>query len=139
MLALSATPSVADCDDVRVLALNMYHEARGEGPDGMLMVAEVTMNRVASTRYPNTICDVVYQRSQFSWVRTKRDHTPTDRELWTLSLSLAQDILDENIDLFNTGATHFINPRRLTRIPNWVSQYSYVGTIGNHDFYRMEE
>jgi hypothetical protein len=47
--------------DLNCLTKNIYHEARGEPVDGQYAVAEVTMNRVASKHYPNTVCDVVYQ------------------------------------------------------------------------------
>ncbi len=43
------------------LATNIYHEARGESYAGKVAVANVTMNRVTSPKFPNTICDVVYQ------------------------------------------------------------------------------
>ena len=43
------------------LALNMYFEARSEPIAGQIAVAEVTLNRVASPHYPNTVCEVVLQ------------------------------------------------------------------------------
>ncbi|NIO43392.1 MAG: hypothetical protein GTO41_26515, partial [Burkholderiales bacterium] len=48
--------------ELNCLALNVYHEARGEPMAGQYAVAEVTMNRVASRRYPNTVCKVVFQK-----------------------------------------------------------------------------
>ena len=45
------------------LALNVYYEARGESLAGKYAVAEVTMNRVTSRRYPETVCAVVYEKS----------------------------------------------------------------------------
>ena len=50
------------------LALAVYHEARGEPLIGQKAVAEVVMNRVASDRFPDTICGVVMQPKQFSFV-----------------------------------------------------------------------
>src|SRR5919106_4678476 len=49
------------------LARNVYYEARGEPIAGQYAVAEVTMNRKASPRYPKTVCEVVYQKEAFSW------------------------------------------------------------------------
>ena len=43
------------------VALAMYFEARGEPVAGQLAVANVVMNRVESSRYPNTPCEVVTQ------------------------------------------------------------------------------
>lgn len=51
------------------LASAVYFEARGEPIDGQLAVADVVLNRVASKRYPDTICDVVTQKAQFSFVQ----------------------------------------------------------------------
>ena len=51
------------------LANAVYFEARGESIEGQLAVAEVVMNRASSGRYPPTLCGVVVQRSQFSFVR----------------------------------------------------------------------
>ena len=51
------------------LANAVYFEARGESLEGQLAVAEVVMNRAASGRYPATLCGVVRQPSQFSFVR----------------------------------------------------------------------
>jgi N-acetylmuramoyl-L-alanine amidase len=135
-----STAAVAeDCNEVEVLALNMYHEARGEGHDGMQMVGEVTLNRMYHTAYPDNICDVVYQRRQFSWTHTKRDHTPYEQELWELSLELAEALLNGEIDYFDNGATHFINLNRVSRVPRWARVYDRVGRIGNHTFYARNQ
>src|SRR5882672_11161357 len=58
--------SYAHADDRRnlaCLARNVYFEARGEPTAGQYAVAEVTMNRKASGRYPDTVCGVVYQKN----------------------------------------------------------------------------
>ena len=43
------------------LAINIYHEARADHIAGQYAVADVVLNRVQDTRYPNTICEVVKQ------------------------------------------------------------------------------
>jgi len=136
-LSLSTAAVAENCDEVRILALNMYHEARGEGADGMQMVGEVTLNRVEHPSYPDNICDVVYQRSQFSWVRTRNNHTPNEEELWNQALEIAEGLLNGDIDRFDNGATHFLNPRRLSAMPRWTNRLDRVGRIGNHVFYRL--
>lgn len=135
-VAFLSTAAVAeDCDEVEVLALNMYHEARGEGTDGMQMVGEVTLNRVEHPAYPNNICEVVYQRRQFSWVDSRRDHTPNETELWEEALEIAEGLLNDGIERFDNGATHFLNPRRVRKMPRWAREFEVVGQIGNHRFY----
>lgn len=133
-----ATPTFADCDfdrQVEVLALNMYHEARGEGSDAMQMVGETTLNRVDHPRYPDDICSVVYQRRQFSWTHMKRDHTPHETEVWEEALEIAENLLLGEIELFDNGATHFLNPNKVSRMPSWTQVFDQVGRIGNHVFY----
>lgn len=137
-LIAMATPVFADCDfdkQVEVLALNMYHEARGEGSDAMQMVGEVTLNRVEHPRYPDDICSVVYQRKQFSWTHTRKDHDPHEKEVWETALELAENLVAGEIELFDNGATHFLNPNTVRRIPSWTRKFEQVGQIGNHVFY----
>ena len=54
------------------LSMNVFHEAKNQSVEGQIAVAEVVMNRVADTRYPNTVCEVVYQGpTRESW-KTKK-------------------------------------------------------------------
>jgi spore germination cell wall hydrolase CwlJ-like protein len=140
LLAASVSGASACSFDsqVHTLALNMYHEARGEGPDGMQMVGEVTLNRVSNSAFPDTICDVVYQRSQFSWTTHLRDKTPSETESWELAQELALDLLTDELELFDNGATHFLNPSKLGRLPRWAVEFEVVGRIGNHVFYAKD-
>lgn len=57
--------------EYRCMLWNLMHEARGEGTEGMLAVANVVANRVMSNKYPSTVCGVVLQKNQFSWTRDK--------------------------------------------------------------------
>jgi N-acetylmuramoyl-L-alanine amidase len=128
------------CDynrQVRVLALNIYHESRGESDRGQQMVAEVTMNRVASPNYPNTVCAVVYQRSQFSWTHTRRNHRPTDVEEWERALEMSRRIISGRYRSISNGATHFYNPRLVSQRPDWSRRYTRIARVGNHIFYRQ--
>ena len=45
------------------LAVNMYHEARDQGTAGRLAVSAVVLNRVRDSRFPNTVCEVVYPQT----------------------------------------------------------------------------
>lgn len=140
IFAVIASPILADCvheEQVEVLALNMYHEARGEPMDGMQMVGEVTLNRVEASNYPDTICDVVYQPHQFSWTHTVKNHEPQEVEIWLDVLVLAENLILGEVKTFGNGATHFINPDKVRRIPNWARQFEKVGKIGNHVFYQQ--
>lgn len=120
-------------NELKCLALNMYHEARNQGKIGMLLVGHVTINRVLHNNYPKTICEVVYQNKQFSWVHTVKDHNPKERESWKLAMKLAQLVINRDFDRSN-GALFFHHE---TIYPYWLidiniqksSQYK------NHIFY----
>lgn len=136
--SISTAAVAGGCDEhkeLQALALNIYHEARGETEEGMRMVGEVTINRVASSLYPDTICDVVYQKGQFSWVSTKKNKTPQETEEWEKSLEIAEKLLDENVVSYGHLATHFVNLN--AEKPGWTKKFDKVETIGDHTFYRM--
>jgi hypothetical protein len=59
-------------DDLFCMVHNVYHESRGESVLGQAAVAYVTLNRVRSPAYPDSVCDVVWQKGQFSWTEDGR-------------------------------------------------------------------
>ena len=74
--------------DVFCLAKNIFHEAGIESDIGKYAVAQVTLNRVASRKYPNSVCKVVLQRYQFSWANKRSMHwTHPKGPNWILSFS----------------------------------------------------
>lgn len=60
-------------DDVKMLANLIYCEARGESYDGKLAVASVVVNRILSSKFPNTMAGVIYQKNQFAPVTSTRN------------------------------------------------------------------
>lgn len=117
---------------VELLAKVMYHEARGEEPDGMLAVGEVVLNRVASKNYPSTICGVILAPDQFS---PKIKNGVPKGETWNEAKSLAREILTGQTDVLGHGATHFLNPKGVRKMPKWTREFERVGRVGNHVFY----
>ena len=67
---------VYDSTQMNCLALVGYHEAKGESDRGMIAVMQVTMNRVKSEKFADTICGVVYSANQYSWTK----YNPTIKE-----------------------------------------------------------
>lgn len=114
---------------VQCLAKNVYHEARGEPYKGQVAIALVTLNRVYSDLYPDTICSVVYQKGQFSW--TKNESKIRDNESWNTAVNIAYKVLAEYDHLKKFGATHFHNKGVS---PRW--KLKQISTIGNHVFYK---
>lgn len=115
-------------NELRCLALNMYHEARGQGKIGMLLVGHVTMNRVKHKNYPNTICKVVYQHKQFSWVHTIKDHTPKEKKSWKLAQDLAKQVINRTFDRSN-GALFFHN-KNIS--PYWSKDNDEIQKLDKH-------
>ena len=69
-------------------AQNVYHESRGEPDLGMVAVAQVVSNRIKSPRFPDTVCEVVYQHKQFSWVNDGLPNQPLlSDQVFHLSIS----------------------------------------------------
>ena len=113
------------------LTANIYYEARGEPLAGKLAVALVTLNRVKSKNYPNSICEVVYQKRQFSWT----NKIPTKKinpKLWQQASEIAVKAYLNPKILGNFKATHYHN---LTVKPKWSYKLTFVKQIGNHIFY----
>lgn len=132
-LALS-TPNIANaspCSAKMALALNIYHEAKGESLEGKLMVAEVVMNRVEDKRFPKTICEVVYDKGQFEWV--SKNLSVKEPEVFENIVELSGEILDGEVDLPGTEALFFKSKGYKSA---FHSKRVFLGTVGNHEFYK---
>jgi len=83
------------------LAKNIFHEARGESTIGKYAIAQVTLNRVISSRYPDTVCEVVMQPHQFSWTQhhSKWSHPDHEQQAWQEAKHIADKILEQGLVL----------------------------------------
>jgi N-acetylmuramoyl-L-alanine amidase len=125
-----------DAEQIECLAYNMYYEARGEPKLGQIAVGNVTMNRVANKHYPDTVCEVVTQKSrktcQFSWVCMNKIPQVKHKE-FSKFRELATNIYKGNVGDVTHGATHF----HATYVePEWAQAKRMTTKIGNHLFYR---
>ena len=135
-----------DLRETKCLALNIYHEARGEPVNGQYAVATVTMNRVNSRRYPNDVCHVVYQKgwsrkfkryvSAFSWTNYKTQDSiiPKERKAWDSAFSIAKKVYVENRRSAKAKDALFYHATYVT--PDWSLEKIRVAKIGQHIFYR---
>jgi spore germination cell wall hydrolase CwlJ-like protein len=136
------------------LALNIYYEARGSNFADQMAVADVVLNRVQDRRYPQTVCNVVYQgehkpswktgnpipirnRCQFSWYCDGKPDDPKDTDAWMAAQANAYKIMNYGeFRGLTEGATHYhagyVNPR-------WASSLQLVGKIGDHVYYRWND
>ena len=119
------------------LALNIYHEGRGETVKGQSAIAAVTMNRVESELYPDTICKVVWQLKQFSWTHiASRHHGIDDPEAWSQALAIARAFIDGAKVAEVGNATHY-HAEHVE--PYWITQKRLIAKVGGHYFYVLSQ
>lgn len=142
-----------DDDAVECLALNIYHEARGSSFVDQASVADVVLNRVKSSEYPNTICDVVYQaklskwhlergkevplrhQCQFSWYCDGKSDIPKEQDAYKRALYLAYNMIYfDQYRGITEGSTHY-HAHYVS--PNWASKFFFVSRIGDHFYYKV--
>ena len=118
--------------DMKCLAGAVYFESKGESLEGQLAVARVIINRAKSGRFADSLCGVVYQPSQFSFVR--RGSMPPIRiesNAWREAVAIAQIAMDDSWNSRAEGAL-FFHARRVS--PGWGK--AKLAMIDNHIFYR---
>ena len=123
---MSLTAAALTC-----LALNLYHEARGEPLEGQVAVVLVVRNRAGGD--PKRVCAEVYREAQFSW--TLRRDLPRPKPA---VLARLRDIAAAAWRLrdYTRGATHY---HALRVFPDWAQVKQPVGVWGQHIFYRSRE
>jgi spore germination cell wall hydrolase CwlJ-like protein len=123
--------------EIDCLALNIYREAGIEETKGMIAVALVTMNRLKTQGFPDTVCKVVKQKTQnvcqFSWVCMSR-LPRIDEKIYTYSKALATRVF-LNHDLIEdfTGGALFYHADYVS--PKW-KRLQVTTKIGRHIFYK---
>lgn len=118
--------------DMKCLAGAVYFEAKGESLEGQLAVARVIINRAKSGRFADSLCGVVYQPSQFSFVRGRAmPPIRTESRDWREAVAVAQIATEGGWDSRAEGAL-FFHARRVS--PGWGK--AKLASIDNHVFYR---
>ena len=145
---LTWEPLIAQ-SEIECMAKNIYFEAAVESTAGQLAVAQVTLNRVKSKHYPDSVCEVVYEgpkdangfpkrdRCQFSWYCDGKGDEPKNKgKLWNTSHSLAKYVLTRQRDLIDItdGATHYY--ATYIDAPRWARQKRITTSIDQHIFFR---
>ena len=131
LVAAHSGTATAD-EEGECLARAVYWESRGEPLAGQLAVAEVVINRARSGRFAPTLCGVVRQPYQFSFVRRGYiPQPPLASRDWQTAVAIARIASDR---LARGGAPEalFFHARRVN--PGW--RLTRVATVGNHVFYR---
>ena len=136
-VSLGALVAAEDVDsplsaDEECLAGAIYFESRNESLEGQHAVADVVINRAESGRFPASICGVVYQPSQFSFVRG--GHMPEVRKGstdWREAVAVARIAIE---DRWHSAAPKALFFHAASVSPRW--RLKRVATVGNHVFYR---
>ena len=145
-IAMTISPVQLDC-----LAKNIYFESRSQSDLGQIAVSHVVLNRVRSSDYPNTICEVVHQgikskiskkmirnKCQFSWYCDGISDKPLNEVMWQKAHMMAYTsiVLYENFKDLTNGSTHYhathVNPR-------WARSFKKIVQIDDHIFYKEEK
>lgn len=141
LIPRDAEPVAFDTEE-QCLAANLYFEARGESTAGVIAVGQVTINRMNSVRFPNSICEVIHEgktidgkpiknRCQFSWYCDGVPDAITDVNSYERVEKIAKYLLTSDMPDITDGALFFHN----TSInPEW--KRTRIARIGKHVFYR---
>ncbi|NBC32069.1 MAG: hypothetical protein GVY13_05275 [Alphaproteobacteria bacterium] len=133
-ILLSATLLGGEADplisrDLRCLADAVYWETRGVEAQGASLVADVVMNRVAHTEFPDSVCAVVLQPHQFA-AAIGRNYPILEPDAYEDSMSIAANAyMAEERD---HDALFFINDS--IGMPNWARSLAFVTRVGDHIF-----
>lgn len=140
-LSRDALASQRMAGQIRCLAMNIYHEARGEPIAGQYAVAEVTMNRTRSRDFPSSVCKVVYQKHwnprhkeniyAFSWAGMSLP-TNTHSAAWRQAWQIARTVLTEDHVPTLHGALYY---HSVDIKPGWARHHKRIAIIGRHIFY----
>ena len=146
---------VVNDKEVTCMAKNIFFEAAVESTAGKLAVAHVTLNRVDSQWFPNSVCEVVYDglhythssgkqfpvrdRCQFSWYCDGKGDDPREgSKLWEDSQELAKYVLlrQEELPDITDGALHY--HASYIDAPIWAKRKKITTKIDTHIFYRSK-
>ena len=124
--------SDAGSAQLECLAVGVYFEAKSEPLAGQLAVGQVIANRASSGRFPSSYCGVLFQRSQFSFVRGHSyPAIARSSRQWQNAVAIAK-IIDQELQDSSVPNALFFHAKRVQ--PHW--RLTRVGSVGNHVFYR---
>lgn len=133
--------------DLQCLTATVFFEARAESPKGQKAVADVVLNRTKHPAFGGTICDVVKQPYQFSWVKNdKRSRKVLNADLtgfkaedkasyWEAHLIAGEALAEGYKPLLPRNVISF---HSVAITPHWANKMNFYATIGNHRFYSFK-
>lgn len=138
---LDARPAASGGAQFECLAEALYFEARGETVKGQFAVAEVILNRVKSSQFPNSLCGVIKQgtgrkyQCQFSYTCDGYKEVINEKRAYQRVSKVARAVIDGLKTELTGGATYY----HTTAVrPRWSRKFTNTARIGVHLFYRDE-
>lgn len=131
MRTYDMTPQEQQC-----LTKTLYHEARGEPVQGQRAVAAVVLNRVKSDRWPDNVCTVTHDATQFTWIEHSGWNAPMDdQESLDQVRQVVQHVHNNGWQKrFNKWAHHYVSTDVVGSWP-YRNELDRLGQIGNHVFF----
>jgi spore germination cell wall hydrolase CwlJ-like protein len=125
--------SDAGSRELECLAVGIYFESKSEPLVGQLAVGKVIANRANSKgRFPPSYCGVLFQRSQFSFIRGRSlPSVPRSSRQWQTAVAVAR-IVDQGLQASSVEKALFFHAKRVS--PGW--RLKRIASVGNHIFYR---
>lgn len=125
---VEAASDSSSTSDLQLMARAINGEARGEPYEGQVAVGAVILNRVKSSKFPNTIAGVIYEKGAFTAV--------SDGQI-NVSIKEGSTVLKAARDAMNGwdptgGAIYYFNPSTATN--KWIWSRPLIKTIGKHRF-----
>lgn len=136
---LASQPAATGGAQWECLAEALYFEARGETLKGQFAVAEVILNRVSSSNYPDSVCGVINQgtgkryQCQFTYTCDGHAEVIHEPDAFERVGKVARIMLDGASRSLTSGAT-FYHTKAVN--PSWARQFERTASIGQHYFYR---
>lgn len=138
---LSQLPGNISDKAFKCLAQAVYFEARSEPFEGQVAVAYVILNRVKDRRYPNSICEVVFQNEkrrhacQFSFACDGLSDNPYEMAAWNMARRVAGGTLKNASSDVTAHSTHY---HAVYVSPGWAKSLQPTIQVGSHIFYRED-
>ena len=125
---VNASSNASSISDVQLIARAINGEARGEPYEGQVAVGAVILNRVKSSKFPNTIAGVIYEPGAFTAVSDGQINVPIEEG--STVVKAARDALNGWDP--TGGAIYYFNPSTATN--KWIWSRPLIKTIGKHRF-----
>ncbi|MEM7089519.1 MAG: cell wall hydrolase [Pseudomonadota bacterium] len=136
---LDRQPAATGDENWKCLSEALYFEARGESVRGQFAVAEVILNRMKSSRFPDSLCGVIRQgtgrkyQCQFTYTCDGQKEVIREKKAYERVSKVARAAIDGIAKDLTEGATHY----HTTSVrPSWARVYKETARIGVHVFYR---